>query len=195
MNRIQRKQKRLSRNGQRNSDPALLLRPVFPGQFVTTIKLHGSIANYNTTVTSGVIAVSLVIDPVNDIVNWATRFGVTFDEYRVIKAVCQIRCFATINPGVLVLWVDENTNSTPTSTQAQEWQGSTIFPASDVNKVHSIKWTPHSTDDQAYSPLATVATTAWFKLYTAASSFGSSQIATNYCSSQIMYTIQFRGLP
>lgn len=180
---------------QNNRDPVLINRPAFPGQYITTMVLPGTAFIGTTTVTTGVISIPKVIDPTSDIVAWSTRFGTTFDEYRVVRAVLHIRTFSSINPGVIVTWVDENTTSAPTATEALEFQGTKVFPASQVEKDHTFTWTPHSTEDQEYLPLATVPSSATFKIYTNSGNFGASAVATPYFSYRNMYTIQFRGLP
>lgn len=194
-NRSVRFQRKKNQDKKQKQDPALQLRPAFPGQYCTTIVLPGQTFTGSTTVTTGAIALSIVVDPVADVINWATRFQVTFDEYRVVKAVLNVRLFSSVNPGVINIWVDENTSAAPSSTNAQSIQGSTLFPASSVEKLHTFKWTPHSTDDQDYLPVATSSTVAYFKIFTNTNSYGASPVVTPYLMYQIVYTVQFRGLP
>lgn len=175
-------------------DPNLNLHPSFPGQYVTTMILPGATQPLSTTVTTGVIAAAVNVDPVGQLSNWATRFQATFKEYRVIKSVLKMKTFGSTLPGQMNAWVDETLTSAPTATQAAQYQGVTTFPAGNNEYTHTVKWNPHSPTELAYLPLATASTNATYKIYTDAASYGSSIVATPYLSIQIMFTIQFRGI-
>jgi hypothetical protein len=177
-----------------NRDPLLNLRPAFPGQYVTTIKLPSITQVATTTVTTGVLAINTSVDPTSVLNNFGGRFGSTFKEYRVIKAVLKMKTFSSTLPGQINAWVDETLSSAPTTTQANEYQGVTTFPAGANEMTHIVKWVPHSPTELAYVPIASASTNATFKIYTDNASFGSSIVATQYLSYQQVITIQFRGI-
>lgn len=170
------------------------LHPAFPGQYVTSMVLPSLTQVLTTTVTTGVIAQATIIDPTNFVQNWATRFGVTFKEYRVIKALLKMKTFGSTLPGQINAWVDETLTAAPTAAQALEYQGITTFPAGNNERTHFVKWVPHSTSELAYQPIATASQFGTYKIYTDGANFGASIVATQYMTLQIMFTIQFRGL-
>lgn len=102
--------------------------------------------------------------------------------------------FSSTLPGQINAWVDETLTSAPTTTQANEYQGVTTFPAGANERTHVVKWVPHSPTELAYVPIATASQNATFKIYTDNGSFGSSVVATQYLTYQLMLTIQFRGI-
>jgi hypothetical protein len=172
----------------------LQLHPAFPGQYITAMTIPGTTLPLTTTVTTGVIASAYACDPTTTVTSWAARFGSTFKEYRVIKALLKIKQFSSTLPGQMNAWVDETLTTAPTSFQALEYQGVTTFAAGNNERTHIVKWVPHSTTELAYVPIATASTNATYKIYTDNANYGSSIVATAYCTTQVLFTIQFRGL-
>lgn len=170
------------------------MHPAFPGQYVTSMKLPSTSTVVTTTVTTGALAVTAPIDPTTALGTWAARFQATFKEYRVIKAVLKMKTFSSTLPGQINAWVDETLVTAPTAAQAQEYQGVTTFPAGANEMTHIVKWTPHSPTELAYLPCATASGNATFKIYSDNGNFGSSIVATQYMTYQMLMTIQFRGI-
>jgi len=149
----------------------------------------------STTVTTGAMTVTASLAVISTTINnFATRFA-NFEEYRIIKAKAIIRCFSSVNPGIGNLWLDDSGNiSAPTATEAQQRQGVKHFMFSDVDKEHTLTYVPQSPQEQIWNPIATAQQIAQFKLYTDNANFGASIVATQYCSIQVMFTVQFRGV-
>lgn len=166
--------------------------PSFPKQICWDVWLPGLPVKATTTVTTGVIAASYVINKSN-IQSFGTRFSSTFDEYRIVQARFQIRCFSSTNPGVVTAFFDENSTGVPVLAEAQE-RYILNFSASSVDKPHSLMWTAADPQDLLYNPIATGFTPATFKVYTDNANFGSSIVATDYFEVSISFRVQFRGL-
>lgn len=167
------------------------LLPAYPGQVVKQFKVEASPLLLTTTVTTGVIAQVYAVKA-NNIANFATRFGVLFEEYRIVKARFTVKCFASTNTGLFVNWVDEKQTGNPTSTEALQ-KSLKAFACSSPSP-HVLTWTANDPLDLQYIDIATITTElATFKIYTDATFFGSSIIATPYAQVFPEFWVQFRG--
>lgn len=144
-----------------------------------------------TVVTTGVISNSLTIGN-GLITNFSSRFA-GFDEYRIVKAKFVFQPFSSINPGVIRAWIEEKSATAPTVTLANTNRGIT-FPASSVERTHMLTWRPTDPTDTDYNTLSTSLASAYVKVYTDNTSYGSSIVATDYLSVTPYFTVQFRGL-
>jgi hypothetical protein len=166
--------------------------PSFARQVCWDTWLPGLPVKATTTVTTGVIAASYVINKSN-LQGFATRFASTFDEYRIVQARFLFRMFSSVNPGTIMIFIDENSTGVPVLAEAQE--RFIINPsASDVGRTHQLSWTAADPQDLLYNPLATGFTPATMKVYTDNANFGSSIVATDYFEMNAFFRIQFRGL-
>jgi len=170
----------------------LTLIRTYPHQVAWEVWLPATPTKLTTTVGTGVIS---SIYPINigQILNFATRFGGTFVEYRIIRAMFQIRLFNSTNPGVIQFWLDEKNNAAPTVTEATE-RAILSLSASATDTRPTMKWTNADPLDLQYSPIATVVNVAFFKTYTNNALFGSSAVATDYVEFIPVFQFQFRGL-
>lgn len=169
--------------------PSLI--PAFPGQVVKMFKLEATPLNISTTVTTGVIAQVFAVKASN-IANFATRFGVLFEEYRIVRAKFTVKNYASTNPGLFVHWVDEKQTTNPTSAEALQ-KSLKSFSASSPSP-HVITWTSNDPLDLQYIDIGTTATElATYKIYTDNAFFGSSIVATAYACVVPEFWIQFRG--
>lgn len=164
----------------------------YPHQVAWQVWLPGSPTKFTTTVTSGLIASGIAITS-NSITSFATRFGSTFVEHRIIRAIFRIRFFSSTNPGVIQFWIDEKSTSTPTLAEAQE-RAVLIESASGTSRQPVIKWVCADPLDLQYSAIGTPVTLATFKCYTNNANFGSSAVATDYFEVEPVFELQFRGL-
>jgi hypothetical protein len=149
-------------------------------------------AKGTTTVTTGLITFSYPIS-ISEIYSFATRFGSTFVEYRIVRARFRIRMFSSTNPGVLQLWFDEQSSGTPTLAEAYE-RYIDVLSASAVDTQPLLRWVCADPLDLEYRPIGTSYTPCTFKMYTNNSTFGSSAVAADYFEVEPEFQVQFRGL-
>jgi len=176
---------------QKQKRPDLKLRPAFPGQPTYSCEIASEPTLITTTVTTGEVALAIAIDPVTLVNAWATRFQVTFREYRVIRSMIRLQMFSSANAGVLSVLPDEKSSTAPTAATAQN-QRVLRFNASDVTRTHMMSWVPSDPLDLQYTASATSANPAWWKVYTDAALFGAPIAVTNLGLLTIYMTVQFR---
>lgn len=164
----------------------------YPSQVVWETWLPCTPLKRTTTVTTGLIATGLSISSAA-IASFATRFGSTFVEYRIIRAKFLIRLFSSTAPGVLQYWIDEKSTSTPTLAEAQE-RAVISISASATDTMSELDWTCADPVDLAYLAISTVTNVATLKEYTNNANFGSSTVATDYYEVIPKFQVQFRGL-
>jgi hypothetical protein len=170
----------------------LRLIKTYPRQIVWDVWLPGNPLKETTTVTTGTIA-SVYQVREQTINSFATRFGSTFVEYRIVQADVFLRLFSATNPGVIQVWFDEQSNATPTLAEAGERYISSVN-ASAVDESPSWTWTAGDPLDLQYTPIAGSVTPVTFKFFTNNANFGSSIVATDYFEIQSRLRVQFRGL-
>lgn len=182
------------KSGQQRSMKALELKLIrsYPNQAVWQVWIPGTPTKFTTTVTTGLIAGTSIVNNAN-ITAFATRFGSTFVEYRIIRARFRIRLFGSTNPGVLHFWMDEKSTATPTLAEANE-RANLIVSASAVDRQPELSWTAADPVDLAYNAIGTALNSATFKVYTNNAQFGSSIVASDYLEVEPIFEIQFRGL-
>ena len=164
----------------------------YPNQVVWETWLPGTPVKRTTTVTTGVIATGIAVSSAS-IQAFATRFGSTFVEYRIIRAKFRIRLFSSTNPGLLQFWLDEKSAGTPTLVEAQE-RAVLSCSAAAIDTMSELDWTSSDTLDLQYLAIATASTLCTFKEYTNNANFGSSIVATDYYEVIPAFQLQFRGL-
>lgn len=165
--------------------------PSYPRQPLASFKVMADSVVASTTVTSGIIALVYECDPVSNVIDWSTRFEL-FEEYRVVQCRAIVHCFASTNPGTIIMYWDETSATAPTATAAQE-RGINLFSAGGNSKPHSITWKPVDIADLVYHNTGTVFVPVRLKLYTDNANYGASIVATQYVSVTLEYTIQLRG--
>jgi len=167
------------------------LQPSFPGQVVKQFKLESLPLLVTTTVTTGVIATAYSVQAAN-VQNFATRFGVLFEEYRIVRASFSLKCFSSTNPGLFTHWVDEKQVAAPTSAEALQKSMKSFSCASP--SPHVIKWAAKDPLDLQYTDIGTTnVIPVTYKIYTDNANFGSSVVATAYGQITCDLIVQFRG--
>lgn len=164
----------------------------YPRQVTWDVWLPLNPIKLTTTVTSGLIANAIPIVS-TAIASFATRFGSTFVEYRMVQAKMEVRMFSSNNPGVLQFWFDEKSASNPTLVEAAERYVMSIN-ASDITSKKFLTWTARDPLDLEYTAITSSVTPVTFKTYTNNANFGSSIVATDYCEVEGAVRFQFRGL-
>jgi hypothetical protein len=179
------------KNNNQKQDPNWILRPAFPGQPTYSCKVQSDPVKLTTTVTTGVIASTIIISSAN-ITNFAARFQ-GFEEGRIIKAKLKISTFSSTNPGRILVYADADDATTPTLALAQSHKR-LEFSAGDNKGVKSIVYDVHDLAKLEWtSVFAGLPACGYFKIYTNNANLGSSIVATDYLDYSIEYTLQFRG--
>ncbi len=166
--------------------------PAYAGQQSFRVKMTGAPLQLTTTVSTGLIAGVYTIETSN-ISGFSVRFGSTFDEYRILSAKFMIRSMS-VSTGVSVVWFDEKSNSSPTSNEASERIGQRICNTSSRPDPKPMTWRARDLLDLQYTPIGTVSTPAFLKLYTDNANWGSPTTATLLWILEPIITIEFRGL-
>jgi len=189
---VAQKPRAVRKSAQKEKILELTLIKTYPRQVVWETWLPATPVKVTTTVTTGAIAVNLLCNT-GAISNFATRFGNTFVEYRMIRIRMQIRFFSSTNPGVIQFWYDEKQTGSPTPNDASERAVLTCSAAS-VDRQPMLKWICSDTLDLQYSDIGALVTPVTFKAYSDNVNFGSSIVATDYFELEPEFQYQFRGL-
>jgi hypothetical protein len=167
--------------------------PAYAGQPTVRLVLPGVLTTVSTTVTTGVIANVDTIS-IADISGFTTRFGSTFDEYRILGATFKIRPTG-VNPGITRFWFDEKSSATPTVDDSYERVGLTLSNnSSDSRASTSMTWKARDLLDLQYTPIGTASTPAYFKIYTDNASYASPATVLPLWFRQVDLLVEFRGL-
>jgi len=166
--------------------------PYSPGTPFVTLRLTGLNVKYTTTVTTGVIASSTAIQTGN-ITNFSTRFAVAFDECRITKVIFRAYPCSSANPGTVNMWVEPQSNSTPTTNLAQQ-NNVVAFPAGANDRIPTLVYQPTDFNYNDWIPVSTTnSVIGYFNVYTNNADFASSTTATDYLVVKAEYFVQFRG--
>lgn len=189
----QNKKQKQKRNNMFSTSRELSDSRAYAGQQVWKMKLPGQVVKLTTTVTTGVISQAITITA-SDALGFATRFGSTFDECRLIGADIQIRPISAAS-GVCAFWFDEKSASAPTVNEATERIALRI-PASNANgkSVSTMRWRARDLLDLQFSAIGSAANPVFFKIYTDNANWGSPITATDLFTVEPMLFVEFRGL-
>lgn len=180
------------KSGQRGSmkaDPALQLRPEYRGEPCVALKLNRSPLVQITTVTTGAVAVDLPIRSA-DIPTFSTRFA-AWKEWRIVKTVCRLKCLSSTATGIMNMWFD-NQAYAPTSSLSQNERALRVNVSS-VDREHTLTYTPHDVDEQAWTAVGTDFTSGYIKLFTNTADYGAPIVVTSVTLLDVLHTVQFRG--
>ena len=130
----------------------------YAGQAVWRMRLPAIPSLLSTTVTTGVIASSYSVSTTN-IAGFSSRFGSTFDEYRIVSAKVLIRPVSA-STGISVCFFDEKSGSNPTQSESTERVGQRICNSNAAAKaVTQMSWTARDLLDLNFTPIGTSVTT------------------------------------
>jgi hypothetical protein len=167
--------------------------PAYAGQQVARLRLEGTPSLLTTTVTTGVIASAIQLSW-SQITGFTTRFGSTFDEYRILGTDVRITPVSA-SSGVSKMWFDEKTTSAPTANEAKE---RTSVPLANTSAMSSsrktMRWRARDLLDLQYTPISTPAVPVTFKVYTDSATWGAPIAVTNLWLVEPVFTIEFRGI-
>jgi hypothetical protein len=155
--------------------------------------LEGTPLKLSTTVTTGVIASYIYVGKGN-ITGFASRFGSTFDEYRILGADVKITPLSA-SVGVTKFWWDEKADASPTANEAQE-RVSTPLANTNASAASSkiMRWRARDLLDLEYTPIGTDVKPAFFKVYTDTSTWGAPTTVTDLWLIEPRFIVEFRGL-
>jgi hypothetical protein len=183
-----RKSSQNGRNG--NADPALRIRPSYPGQPTLEIWIPGTPEVLSTTVTTGVIAETTTLS--NALIpSFSAKWGTTWTDHRITKFRVKLTNFSSTNPGLLSHWFDEEVSTAPTAALAISAKAKR-FGASLIG-TKTIEFVVRDPSQLNYSLLTVVTNYGYYKLFTNNADFGSSIVATQYCLKEVEALVQFRG--
>lgn len=165
----------------------------YKGQARLTTKLPTISAIQTTTITTGVISSSIGIS--TSLINgFATRFGLTFDEYRILKVYCKIRPLV-VSTGVTRFLFDEKSSTALTATGSTQRVGLTLANNSaDSKSLQTMIWSARDLLDLQYTAIGSSVTPVYFKIYTDSTNYGAPVSATALWLIEFDLTVEFRGL-
>lgn len=167
--------------------------PSYAGQFSVKMRLPGAPILLSTVVTTGLIATSQGIATGN-ITGFSSRFGSTFDEYRILGCDWKIRPVSA-STGISVMFFDEKSNATPTVTDASERIGRRLPNTNAGPKsVVQMSWRARDLLDLQYTAIGSSVTPAYFKVYTDLTNFGAPVAVTPLWLLEPEYIVEFRGI-
>jgi hypothetical protein len=166
----------------------------YKGQQRFSIKLAAAPILLTSTVTTGVLQGNMSIDAAL-VQGFATRFGSTFDEYRIKSAKVMIRPVSA-SSGVTVFWFDEKSSATPTANEAQERMGLRICNSNANSKsVRVMSWKAHDFLDLNYTAIGTTTVApVYFKAYSDATTWGNPIVATSLFVLEPEIVFEFKGI-
>jgi len=191
------KSRNLKRDGRRtggsiSKDNALILRSEYQGQPTYQVQLAGLNSAIVTTVTTGQVAVNLPLSSAQ-IPDFSTRFA-GFTEFRIVKALAKTRFFSTQTPGLLRSWFSEDDTAAPSLQKAEHAKARTDNFA-DVMGVRSLAYVPHDPAQQTWTLVSSGAPViGYYKMYSDNGQYGAPIVATVAGLTEMLYTVQFRGL-
>lgn len=168
--------------------------PAYAGQQRCVLRLEGTPSILPTTVTTGVISSVYTVSS-SAITGFATRFGSTFDEYRILKCQFRITAIAAAS-GLSKFWFDEKSNTAPTLNESFERTSKPMMNTNANMKSQNttMVWVARDLLDLEYVAIGTATTPAYLKVYTDAANWGAPIVAANVWIIEPIFTIEFRGI-
>jgi len=136
----------------------------FSNQLITRMVLPGTPQQLFPSV-SGIIQLSGYMGT-GDITTFASRFGGTFQQYRILGVDCKVLALGGFN-GASVMWFDEFSSAVPTFANASI-RNSWLVPNTSNNPQSNrvFKWRARNLEDLAYTAIGSVYNPVYFKVYT-----------------------------
>jgi hypothetical protein len=159
---------------------------------MTTLKIDGASQKFTTTVTTGLIATSYAIN-LGNMPSFATRFGVVFDEARILKAVFRFRPCSSATPGMCNTWVEPVSSANPTAALAAN-NKVVAFSMGSNDRVTTLTYSPSDFQYLEFTDATVTNTTVgYLNIYTDNSNYASPTTATDAFVLRAEYIVQFRG--
>ena len=178
-----------------------------PYQRITTTKIPG-IPTLISCSAAGAVSLSSIVNATQ--IETPSRYNF-FDEFRLIKAVFEIRPVAsTATSGLTIFYIDENDATAPTLVQAQRHVGNALSNNGqsqmvsaglgrrtqvDATGIQKITWTARDVTDLAFQAISNFSTAApaYLKVYTDNANLGTPAVAQPLFVIRAYLTYQFRG--
>lgn len=172
---------------------SLTSKPTYRGDKSWFFDLPGLPLIYSTTVTTGLIAQTYDFNPQASLVGWSSRFGSTFDEYRVVR--CSVECIPIgINNGVTALFMSETNLGTPTIFEAEERRAQYLKNNLQFRNNKFLYWRAQDTSDETWFAIGNSHAFATVSIYTDNANLGSPVAVVPLVMIRPLYRVQFRGL-
>jgi len=179
------------RNKVSTHNPALDLKPEYPGQACMARILSGAPQVLATAVTTGQIALDIPIIFTN-VTNIATRFS-NYQQARPIKVKFVLDFCSSINSGVIKAWFTSLAGA-PTSITAQDANQAISINMSHVNKPVVLTYTPQDVSEWEWQTLnGGAAAIGYLKIFTNNALYASPIVVTQVAVLTAYYSMQFRG--
>lgn len=165
------------------------------GNKVYRMRLPATPVMLSTTATTGVIAYEGQISPPSQVSGWSTRFGSTFDEYRVIAADIELHAVG-IYAGQTAFFISELALGTPTNLEASERQVKLLNNNNQVwrRSTNVIHWRATDTNDIQFQTITAGFNGMHYYVYTDNANFGAPTSVTQLWIVRPYLTIEFRGI-
>lgn len=127
---------------------------------------------------------------------FASRWGVVFEEYRIVKVVAHLLAVNNSQTGVSLVHWDEVNSGVPTLASAQNHRAKEIrnSPQAGESSVTMV-WRPKDLNNEQWvQGTNTTFNPVYFKVYTDVANLGATSLTAQLFIVQFLYTIQFRGV-
>ncbi len=160
------------------------------------INLDVPIVISTQSVAAGAIAIASPIDTTN-IPSFATRFGATFKEFAIVGARFELRVTSVTTPqGVVLAYIDENSNAAPTSTALNYAHAELPLTGTSVDStgsIHKVDWIARAYDDLTWDPIGTTGNVGYLKLFASNAATGTAAGTTATILVTGCLSLCFRG--
>ncbi len=147
-------------------------------------------------VAAGAIAISSNIDTSN-VPSWSTRFGATFKEFAIVGARFELRVTSSTNgQGVVLAYIDENSNAAPTSTALNYPHAEIPLVSNSVDStgsIHRVEWVARSYADLTWDAIGTSGIVGYLKLFASNAATGTGATTTANILVSGVFAVCFRG--
>ena len=160
------------------------------------VNLDIPIAPAAAIVASGALAGVINIDS-SLITNFASRFASLFKEFAIVGCRFEIRVTGTsAAQGLLLAYIDENSNAAPTAAAVNYAHAEVPFvayPGDDRGSLHVVEWMAKSYEDLTWDATSTTGLVAYLKLYCSVAATGTTSSTAANLSITGAISCCFRG--
>ncbi len=170
----------------------------FPRQAFCTLWLPGEVAFLNCT--SGIANGNTQISPFLNVRDWASRFGVTFNEYRTIRIEVKVR--PNLAPSYLAgnhfsMIEEDGASTVATSSTMMQQRDCVLRPNDPANPkaVYQLNWRVQDVHDLDFTPVTIAAIPIRFRMHVSPTSTGTDPSYTgSILEIRPWFLVQFRDL-
>lgn len=158
--------------------------------------VQARVEGFPTLIASGAGGLIQVVYPISitNIGGFTSRFGSTFDEYRILKCTMNVSPVSATSSGVTKAWYDEKSIALPTLVESQQ-RLTVNLPnfAGNSKSTRNFVWKASDPLDFEFTAIGTAVNAASFKLYSDLVNYGT-PATTNIWLLEPVFEIEFRGL-